>query len=183
MLREKRQSLALQPRKLHHHPETFAVGKIEGHNFIPGDAVEIAIGTEAKPARPAKSGQVFGTKNAHKMSVRGVVLTDRRHGIGRSKWILARYDDVVIGRDRQVERTEFRVTHKPRRHVVIGSEGDNSVVARARRADPRAQKQSAVATESKSARKRHDSRARKCAPGASRVRGNAVIVRALRKPT
>src|SRR5580692_261854 len=111
LLREKCQSLAVQPRKLHHRPETFAVCKIEGHNFILGDAIEITVGTEAKSARPAKFGQVFGTKDAHKMSVRGIVFTDRRHGIGRSKWILASYDDVAIGRDCQVERTESWVTH------------------------------------------------------------------------
>ena len=98
-LREKRQSLAVQPRKLQHNPETFAVRKIEGDNFILGDAIEIAIGTKAKTARPAKFGQAFGTKDAYKMSVRGVVFTDRRNGIGRSKRILAGYDDVAIGRD------------------------------------------------------------------------------------
>src|SRR5579864_3764136 len=98
-LREKRQSLPVQPRKLHHHPETFAVHKIESNNFVLGDAIEIAIGTEAKSARPAKFAEPVGTKDAHKMSVRSIVFTDRRHGIGSSKRILARYDDVAIGCD------------------------------------------------------------------------------------
>jgi hypothetical protein len=98
-LREKLQSLAVQPRKLHHHPETFTVRKIERNNFILGNAIEIAIESEAKTARSAKFGQPFRTKDAYKMSVRGIVFADRGHGIGRSKWILARYDDVAIGRD------------------------------------------------------------------------------------
>jgi hypothetical protein len=52
-------------------------------------AIEIVIGTEAKTARSAKFGEPCGTKDPHEMSVRAVVFTDRRHGIGRSKWILA----------------------------------------------------------------------------------------------
>ena len=98
-LREKRQSLAVQLRKLHHHPKIFPVPKIEGDDFILSDAIESAIGTKAKTARPAKFGHTFGTKDAHKMSVRGVIFTNRRHSIGGSKWILARYDDVAIRRD------------------------------------------------------------------------------------
>jgi hypothetical protein len=123
-------------------------------------------------------------KDAHKMSVRGVVFTDRRHGIGCSKWILARYDNVAIGRDRQVERTECRVAHEPRGlHVAIWSECDNSIVALARRTDPRAQKQSPIATESKSARKRYNSWREKMLAG--RVKGTPKMPRlcALRKPT
>ena len=63
--------------------------EIKGHNLVPGDAIEIVIGTEAKTARSAKFGEPRGTKDPHEMSVRAVVFTDRRHGIGRSKWILA----------------------------------------------------------------------------------------------
>src|ERR1700747_157114 len=98
-LREKRQSLAVQPGKFQYGPKPIAIAKIEGDNFVLGDAIEIAVATKAKAARPAKFGRPFGTKDAHEMSVRGVVFTDRRHCIGRSKWILARYDDVAIGRD------------------------------------------------------------------------------------
>jgi hypothetical protein len=98
LLRKKRQSLAMQPAKLHHEPKTFAITKIKGDNFVLGDAIEIAIRTKAKTARPAKFGHPFGTKDAHKMSVCGVIFTDRRHGIGHSKWMLAGYDDVPIGR-------------------------------------------------------------------------------------
>ena len=98
-LREKRQSLAMQSAKLHHEPKTFTIPKIEGDNFVLGDAIEIAIGTKAKTAWPAKFGQPFGMKDAHEMSVCGVIFTDCRHGIGHSKWILARYNDVPIGRD------------------------------------------------------------------------------------
>jgi hypothetical protein len=96
---EKRQSLAMQPGKSHHRPETFAVCKIEGDNLVLGDAIEIAIGTKAKTTRPTKFGEPFGIKNTHKMSVRGVIFTHRRHGIGRSKRIFARYNNVAIGRD------------------------------------------------------------------------------------
>ena len=93
----------MQPGKLHHEPKTFSIPEIEGDHFVLGDAIEIAIGTKAKTARPAKFGQPFGTKDAYKTSVCSVIFTDRRHGIGRSKWILARYNDVPIGRDGSVQ--------------------------------------------------------------------------------
>ena len=51
----------------------------------------------------------------------------------------------------------------------IGAEFDNSVIALASRTNPKAQKQSPIATESKSARKRHDSRRKKMLAG--RVKG------------
>lgn len=89
----------MQPGKLHHEPKTFSIPEIEGDHFVLGDAIEIAIGTKVKTARPAKFGQPVGTKDAHKMSVRGVIFTDRSHGIGHSKWMLARYNNVPIGRD------------------------------------------------------------------------------------
>jgi hypothetical protein len=138
LLWEKRQSLAVQPRKLHHHVETFSGRKIEGKNFILSDAIEIAIGTEANSAWTAKFGQAFGTKDAHKMPIRGVVFTYRRHGVGCSKWILAGHDDVAIRPDRQVKGTEFWVTHKPRSlHVVVWGECDNVVIPLTHRTNPR----------------------------------------------
>jgi hypothetical protein len=96
---KKRQSLAMQPTKSHCRPEPFAIPKIKGDNFVLGDAIEIAIGTKAKTAWPAKFGQPFGMKDAHEMSVRGVIFTNRRHCIGRSKWMLAGHDNVTIVRD------------------------------------------------------------------------------------
>lgn len=78
-LREKRQSLAMQPAKLHHEPKTFAIPKIEGDNFVLGDAIEIAIGTKAKTARLAKFGQPFGTKDAHSLR-RHIHGPSSRHG-------------------------------------------------------------------------------------------------------
>jgi hypothetical protein len=83
LLRKKRQSLAMQPAKLHYEPKTFAITKIKGDNFVLGDAIEIPIRTKAKTARPAKFGQPFGTKDAHKMSVCGVI-----HGPSSRHWTL-----------------------------------------------------------------------------------------------
>jgi hypothetical protein len=73
----------MQPGKLQHSSKPFAIPKIEDDNFVLGNTIEIAIGTKAKTARPAKFGQPLGTKDAHKMPVRGVVFTDRRHGVER----------------------------------------------------------------------------------------------------
>jgi hypothetical protein len=61
-LRTECQSLAMQPWKLQRNPKPFAIPKIEGDNFVLGDAIEIAIGTKAKTARPAKFDQPFGGK-------------------------------------------------------------------------------------------------------------------------
>ena len=96
-LREKHQGLAMQTWELKRTPEAFAAPNIEGENFILGDAIKIPIGTKAKTARPAKRLRSFGAKDAHKMSIRGVVFPDCRHSIGRSKWILAGYDNVTVG--------------------------------------------------------------------------------------
>lgn len=113
VLWEKRQSLAVQPGKLHDNPKTFAIGEIEDNNFVPGNTVKIAVGTKAQTARPAKFGQAFGTKDAHEAPIGGVVLANRGHRIRHSKRILAGYDNVAVGRDGQIERTEFGVVHQP----------------------------------------------------------------------
>src|SRR5580704_7053182 len=61
---------------------------------------------------------------------------------------------------------KFRVAHEARGlHLAVWSECENSVVPLARRANPRAQIKSSIATESKSAWKRHDSRCEKMLAG------------------
>jgi hypothetical protein len=91
--------LGVQPRKLHHNAETFSARKIEGDNLILGGAIEIAIETKAKAAWSAKSGRPFGTKDAYRTSVHGIVLANCGHSIRRSKGIFAGYDDVAVGSD------------------------------------------------------------------------------------
>jgi hypothetical protein len=68
--------------------------------------------------------------------VRGVVFAKARHGIGRIERVLAGYDDVAVGRDREIERAEFRVYYQPRRQSGSArSEHDNAIVTLAIRAD------------------------------------------------
>jgi hypothetical protein len=48
---------------------------------------QVAVSALRYPRQPYKVGRALTRIRSHKMSVRGVVFTDRRHGIGRSKWI------------------------------------------------------------------------------------------------
>jgi hypothetical protein len=79
--------------------------------------------------------------------------------VRRAERVLARYDDLAVGCDRQIKRAEFRVADQPDRpHPLTGVERNNSFVAHAIGVDPGGEKKSSVVTESKSAWKWHDRR-------------------------
>jgi len=158
-LRKEHQRLAVQSGKSHCGPQTSAATDIERDDLVLGDAVEMAIRPKAQTSRPAKFGQAAGREDAHKMSVRGVVFANGRRGIRRAERVLARYDNVAVGCDRQIKRAEFRVADQPDRpHALTGVKRNDSVVAQAFGVDPGGEKKSSVGTERKSAWKRHDRR-------------------------
>jgi hypothetical protein len=158
-LRKEHQRLAVQSGKSHYGPQTSAAIGIERDNLVLGDAVEMAIRPKAQTARPGKLGQAAGREDAHKMSVRGVVFANGRRGIRRAERVLARYDDIAVGCDRQIKRAEFRVADQPDRpHELTGVKRNDSVVAYAIGVDPGGEKKSSAVTERKSAWKRHDRR-------------------------
>src|SRR5579872_7227634 len=48
-------------------------------------------------------------EHSDEVSVRRVVFPNARHGVYGAEWTLARDDDIAVRRDRQIERTQFRI--------------------------------------------------------------------------
>src|ERR1700757_1916406 len=66
-------------------------------------------------------------------------------------------DNIPVGRNREIERTEVRVGDEPARlNGIAWGERQDGIVTLAIRTDPGGEEQPAVATERKSTRKRYD---------------------------
>jgi hypothetical protein len=75
-------------------------------------------------------------ENTDEVSVGYIVFPNSCDGVQRAEWTLAGDDDIAIGRDCEIERTQFRICHQPRRpHGSAWSESDYGVIALAVRAD------------------------------------------------
>ena len=89
-----------------------------------------------------------------------------------------------LGAIASIERAELRVRHEPGRlGASAWSERDDAVVTLAIRADVRGEEQSAIAAESKAARKRYDPARQDMLAGGVERGENAMTVRLLRNPT
>src|SRR6202034_801847 len=177
MLRKKRQRLSIQSRESHHGSQAFAARKVEANNLIAGDAIEVSIGSKTQAARSAELSLPIWKENTDEVSVGRIVFPNSCDGAQRAKWTLAGYNEIAIGRDCEIERTQFRICHEPRRlRRSAGSESDYGVIALAVRADSSGEEQLAIATKRKSARKRYDSRRQRYSPAASSLFEKAMIV-------
>jgi hypothetical protein len=148
MVRKKLDRLAVQPRKSHRSPQTFAATGVERNNFVLRNAVEMAVRPKAQTAGPAKFGEADGREDANELSASGVAFPYRSHRVECAERMFARHDDVAIGCDRQIKRAEFRVTDQlNRQHALIGVKSNDSVVAHPIGTNPRGEKKSSVMTE------------------------------------
>jgi hypothetical protein len=118
--------------------ETFATYKIESDDLVLCDAIEFVVSTKPQATRFGKFGRPVGRKDAHQMSVRGIVFANSRDGIWRSERVLARFDDVAVGSDRKIEETEFWIADESDRLLALAwVKRNESVVACPIRAGPR----------------------------------------------
>jgi hypothetical protein len=174
----------VQSGKSHCGPQTSAAIGIECDDLVLGDAVEMAIRPKAQTSRPAKFGQAAGREDAHKMSVRGVVFANGRRGVRRAERVLARYDDVAVGCDRQIKRAEFRVADQPDRpHALTGVKRNDSVVAQAFGVDPGGEKNLPSGPNANPRGNGTIAAGRKRSPAASSDGANAITVPVLRELT
>ena len=79
----------MQSGKAHGSPEAFATRKIKRDHFILGNAVEIAVGPKAQPARLLKLCQAIRSEHANKPPAVGIVFADGRDGVGHAERALA----------------------------------------------------------------------------------------------
>jgi hypothetical protein len=134
--REKRQGLSIQPRESHDAPQAFAARKVEANDLIAGHTIEVSIGSKTQAARFAELSLPIWKENTDEMPVGRIVLPNSCEGVQRAEWMLAGDDDIAIGRDCEIERTQFRICHQPRRlRKSAWSESDYGVIALAVRAD------------------------------------------------
>jgi len=114
------------------------------------------VRSKAQAAGLAEFGELVWREDADEAAVQGIVFSNRRNGVRHAEWTLAGNYNVAVGRDRKIERAEFRIRHQPGRlGRSRGSERYDGVVALAIRADAGGQEQPAVMTERKSAGKWH----------------------------
>ena len=114
--------------------------EIESDNLILRDAAEMPVRSKAQAAGLAEFGELVWREDADEAAVQGIVFSNRRNGVRHAEWTLAGNHNVAVGRDRKIERAEFRIRHQPGRlDRSRGSERDDGVVALAIRADAGAQ--------------------------------------------
>ena len=88
------------------------------------------VRSKAQAAGLAEFGELVWREDADEAAVQGIVFSNRRHGVRHAEWTLAGNYNVAVGRDRKIERAEFRIRHQPGRlDRSRGSERDNGVVA------------------------------------------------------
>jgi hypothetical protein len=123
--------------------------KIEGHDLVPGDAVENPVGTKAQTAGSAELGRSTGWEHTNELAVRCAVLTNAGYRIRQTERVLAGDYDVAVGRHRKVERAQLRINDQSRRlETLTLGKRNNGVVAFAIGADARGEQGCAVAAES-----------------------------------
>jgi hypothetical protein len=158
LLRKENQSLPMQSGKAHNGTKTFATYKIKCDYLILCSAVEIAVGSEAQPARLLKLRQAICCEHAYKPSAVGIVFSDGRDGVGHPERALARYDDIAIGRYGEIEWAQVRIVRDkpvcPR--AICRRKGEDAIVAFSIGTNTRSQEKSAVSIEPKASRKGHD---------------------------
>ena len=94
------------------------------------------VRSKAQAAGLAEFGELVWREDADEAAVQGIVFSNRRHGVRHAEWTLAGNHNVAVGRDRKIERAEFRIRPQPGRlDRSRGSERDDGVVALAIRAD------------------------------------------------
>ena len=81
----------------------------DGNNLVAGDAVERSIGSKAQAARFAELSLPIWGENSHEVSVCHIIFPNARHRVHRTEWMLARDNNVAVGRDCQIERTQFGI--------------------------------------------------------------------------
>lgn len=95
--------------------------------------------------------------------------------------MFTRNNDVAVGRDDKIERTEFGIHHQPRRQrTLAGSEDEDGVITLPIRSDAGREVQHPVVSERKPARKRYTVSTKNVLAIESSLTENAMIVRALR---
>ena len=94
------------------------------------------LGRKAQAARFAELSLFIGRENSDEVSVPRIVFPNARHRIHRAEWMLAGDDDIAVGRDCEIERTQFGIRDQPRGlHRCAWSKGHYGVIALPVRAD------------------------------------------------
>jgi len=91
------------------------------------------------------------------VTMRRIVFPNRRHRVYGAEWTLARDNDIAVGCDSEIERTQFEIRDQPtglRGRASI--EGQYSVIALPLGADSQGEEQPPVTTECKPSGERYD---------------------------
>jgi len=111
--------LPVQPRVSHDGTEASTPREIEGHDLVPGDAVENPVGTKAQTAGSAELGRSTGWEHTNELAIRCAVLTNAGYRIRQTERVLAGDYDVAVGRHRKVERAQLRIKDQSRRLEIL----------------------------------------------------------------
>ena len=74
----------------------------------------MSIGSKAQAARFAELSLSTRRENPDQVSVHGIVFPNTCHRIHRAEWMLARGNDIAVGSDGEIERTQFGIRDQPR---------------------------------------------------------------------
>lgn len=80
--------------------ETASARTIKGDYFVQGHAVEMALGTEAQPARLLKRCSLLGGENANEPTAFRIIFAE---GGDRVERVLAGNDDIAVSGNDEVE--------------------------------------------------------------------------------
>lgn len=109
------QRLSVEAGQLNNRPEAFARLEVEHDDLVPGDTVEVPVRSDSEATWFPELGQSTWRKHTDEIALRGIVFPNGGRGVGRAEGILARYQNVAVGRNGQIERTEIGIFDAPTR--------------------------------------------------------------------
>jgi hypothetical protein len=112
-VRKKHQGLSIQSRQSRDSPKAFATCEVEGNNLVPRDTVEQSIGSKAQAARFAELCFAIRRENSDEVAIRRIVFPNVCHRVYSAEWTLAGDNDIAVGCDSEIERTQFGIRDQP----------------------------------------------------------------------